>query len=62
MSSSKNTLNTSPNKMGRLVKMTVFNILMIVMTSVCDFPIILWRQSDGPFFSSPFLDLPNAKK
>jgi hypothetical protein len=34
MGSSKNTLNTTPKKMGRLDKMIVFNVLIIVMILV----------------------------
>jgi cell division protein FtsL len=35
MGSSKNTLNTTPKKMGRLDKMIVFNVLIIVMILIC---------------------------
>jgi hypothetical protein len=45
MGSSKNTFNTTLKRMGRLDKMVVFNILITVITSVCDSVVTLWRES-----------------
>jgi hypothetical protein len=50
MGESKNTFNTTFKKMGRLDKMIVFNMLIIVVMLVCVFRDALWQELGWPFF------------
>jgi len=50
MGESKNTLNTTPKRMGRLDKTIVFNVLIIVKTLVCDFFVTLGQEVERSIF------------
>jgi t-SNARE complex subunit (syntaxin) len=44
MGSSNNTLNTALKKMGRIDKITLFNVLITVMILVCYFLVITYQE------------------
>jgi hypothetical protein len=50
MVSSKNALNTTPKKMGHLNITILFNVLIIVMILVYDFPVVSRRELGRPIF------------
>jgi hypothetical protein len=50
MGSPKNTLNTTLKKMGRLDKMIVVNLLIIVTVLIFDFLVTMLRKLRRPIF------------
>jgi hypothetical protein len=47
---SKNILNTTLKKMGRLDKKIVFNVLITVATMICDSVVVLLQELRRPIF------------
>jgi hypothetical protein len=54
---SKNTLNTTLKKMGRLDKIIVFSVLIIVVILVCDFLVTLWQELGRPSYLENIIGL-----
>jgi hypothetical protein len=52
----KNTLITISTETGRPDKMTLFNVLIIIVTSVCVSLDVSYQELDGPFFLRMLLD------
>jgi hypothetical protein len=50
MRSSKNTLTTTLKKLGRLDKMIVFSVLIMLMIMTCDFVVMLFQELRRPIF------------
>jgi hypothetical protein len=57
MGQSKNTLNTTLKKMGRLDKIIVFSVLIIVMILVCHFLVTLWQELRRPSYLEDIIGL-----